>query len=384
MNLLQQAVYNQYAAKDLWLQARLRNKRSFLKRASDKAAHLAKSITFRRGQPARPAPSAMLALLGRTDNAIGVDLSKYEAGTKLKPLYDAGVRYFTFRMGGPTQWVYGNWNLEEDPQYRSWFEEAKTLGSDVRIGGYYVYSAGVDDANYETSEILLTQIDRIMHTGGNYQPDMLWIDDEVNHWFQNGGTITVPGVNQVHGIRVLTTKCWKNFHVVTGHYSANWFMRQSADYITQYQTWLDNANKPVSAGGQGTTIPTWDAYYPALLAGSYASMRDFVNNKVGLPTSTALDNYLSLGYSIYDLWQCAGDFMTPWGKVDISMSRQSAADFDALFNLNATPAPVPTPTPTPAPIPTPGGGLTHADLEKMRFAMKAGVDTFIDDMESVG
>lgn len=189
--------------------------------------------------------------MGKFDgNAIVIDLSAYEKGQKLKPYVDAGATHFIFRMWYQGQYVYGDWKNQEDAAYRAWYDEAKGLGA--KVGGYALYCAGVDDQDYERSEVILDGIGEVMANG--YKPDFLFIDDEVNRWYQSGKTVTATSTNQVKGLRILIDKCWKRFRLVTGHYSRVTFIKDN-NYSLQYTTWLDNVNK------SGKTVPNWWAAY---------------------------------------------------------------------------------------------------------------------------
>lgn len=264
------------------------------------------------------------------NSAIVIDLSGWEKGVSLKPFKDAGATHVILRMVYQGQYVFDNWQLTEDVCYRGWYDQARALG--LYVGGYALYCAGVDAADYQNSEDMLNAIDRAMG-GGRYKPDFLFIDDEVNTWMEHGTRVTATPTNQVKGVRILVDKCWKRFRIVTGHYSRVTFMKQTPAYANEYTAWLDSVNRADKC------VPNWYAdylYYKQVI--NPANLREFATN-LAYPSSTMEDKYLSCGsYSLWDLWQVAGDVTTPWGPCDISVSRQPVDKFNLLFNLT-TPIP---------------------------------------------
>lgn len=289
--------------------------------------------------------------MGRFDgNAIVIDVSSYEPNSKMADFKAAGATHVILRMGYQNAYNAANWQLTEDSCYRKWFDEAKSAG--LWVGGYYLYCAGVDEQDYEHSEGLLTHMGEIMANG--YKPDFLMIDDEVNTWWDGARKITATAVNQVKGARILIDKSWKKFAKVTGHYSRVTFMKQRTDYELEYKTWLDNINRIEKV------VPNWYAYYWYYKQNLNPSSLTALISVLTYPTSVQENSYLQMGsYSLWDLWQFAGDVVTPWGKCDISVSRLPVKEFNALFNIGdaVTPPPVDPPPPPPA------GQVTRAEFD---------------------
>lgn len=293
------------------------------------------------GRAAKLFKLAQSAVIDRSKLALIIDLNKYRPGCDLKAFKEHGVDHVILRMGGPKYFWADNWALEEDVTYRGYYEQARSLG--MKVGGYFVYSAGVDQANYETSEENVSRINEIM--GRDYKPDYLYIDDEVDYWWEGSRKVYATGVNQVKGLRILIDKCWKNFRLVTGHYSARWFMNK---YRDQYTNWLDVVNRSEKV------VPNWYAWYPIALTTTFSNCRDIVG-KLPIPTSTQENNYLNCGsFGLYDLWQFTSNMVTPYCPdpvtmrppygVDVSISRLPLADFEKAMGIKAT-QPVPEPEP---------------------------------------
>lgn len=353
MNLFQQFNQYQYSRRDLWREAR--NKTRAVNILQSIWNWIVIFISGLLGKQAKPERTINGFL--RQGMAFVVDLSSYQPRCNVEAMIDAGVTHFILRMLYPAQYVYDRWNLTEDSTYRSYYNRirsyAKSKGKQIPIGAYVVYCAGVEDSDYAQMTVYTSLMHQIM--GSEYIPDFLMIDDEVNRWSQNGGTVTATPTNQVKGVRELTRKCWNAFRLVTGHYSARWFMNQVAgggSYLDQYAAWLDSVNRPVSEGGQGETVPGWYAWYPMTFSDIFSNPLDVVN-KLPLPTSQQEVSLLGCGsWSPWSLWQFTGALVTPLNLnsagqpagVDASISRLCVAEFNAQYNIAA---PVDTTPPLP-------------------------------------
>ena len=320
---------------DLWLLARAYNA------ASDRTPKptLKQRILSLRGQPAKKQFVYSANSAAPADSTIIPDLNKYRAGANLRALAEeAGIKHLILRMGGPAQFVYDNWMLTEDATYRTYYTQAKKLG--LTVGGYIVYSAGIDQADYAHSHVLLDFADRICQ-GNDYKPDYMLVDDEVNTWWQNGKQVTATDVNQITGLKYLLPSIWDHFKLVPVHYSGRWFINQ---YLSQYTTMFDNMN----GTSQGKTVLNWFAYYLDDIQYSNKMYQTAAQLKAELPiySSKEIDNYLSIGsYSLYDLHQLTSNWITPFvlnsnglpSGIDASVTRKSEQLFFADLNLQINP-----------------------------------------------
>jgi hypothetical protein len=332
-------------AADLWIAAREKTEQLVEKRGNmqDTLSYrdIYISISFR-GTPTKLMTAYDPGVLP-SDQCIIVDLNKYRPGADLKRMKEElGVLRVILRMGGPARFVLNDWALTEDSTYRKYYDEAKALG--MTVGGYVVYSAGIDQDDYANSEVLLDFVGEIMD-GNRFKPDWLIADDEVNTWWEGSRKVTATAYNQVRGIKFLLPKFWSRYHLVPMHYSAQWFMRQTAEYTTEYMTWLDNANNTY----EGKTIMNWYAWYLSVIQNSnkqYTKAVDLIED-VPYYTASAINAYLQLGsYSLYDLHQLTSNWVTPFVTnsagtpigVDASITRKSETLFfsDLLIDINPT------------------------------------------------
>lgn len=332
--------------RDLWREARQRTKSPTL---LDRAKEIVISLP---GQPSKPKALQVMEALARTGCAVMVDISSYEKGAKIKNFYNSGMTHLCLRMGYPATYLVDHWDLTEDECYRGWFEEAADCPGLITMG-YVIYMARIEQDSRWKTTAMRDFIDHIM--GSYYKPQMLWLDDEVDHWSENGKDTYATPVNQVEGIKVLTDQCRKKFQMMVGHYSARWFMNK---YRANYETWLDPINKPENlAIDPATFVPSWYAWY--VKAGAGPSLKDLAN-QFPIPTSTQEASYLNIGNNnLWELWQGLGDYISSVGKIDLSVSRRSADDLNKALYLEAGTTPPPVDPPVP---PAPGDYLTRAEF----------------------
>lgn len=323
------------------------------------------------GRPAKPAVSLAHWAVGYGSSVVIPDLNKYRPDYNLRIAKEQmGINHVILRMGGPAQFVADDWLLTEDPTYRSYFSQAKALGY-KSIGAYFIYSAGIDAADYARSEILLDFINQCTDNG--FMPDYIIADDEVNYWWEHGTKVFATAVNQVKGLRYIMPKIWAKFKRPPMHYSRVTFMQQNAEYATQYITWLDNAN----GTSMGKTVLNWYAWYINQFYGNKTvfSSQQQILSATPIPTSTQIAAYLQCGSnSLYDLHQLSSTLLSIANKngtigVDHSVSRLSEKDFLASINItDTTPPPTPDPVP-PGPVPLPKGcsGFNPASVINLLF-----------------
>lgn len=359
-NILGPTMARQAFERDLWNDLREKNKPTKRTLAEQIQSFIGVSL------PGRPTRQSFVfrAALG-TSAVVIVDLNKYRTGANLKALKEeGGVKDVILRMGGPLQFVADDWRLTEDPTWRTYFTQAKQLDFDS-VGGYVVYSAGIDARNYESSEYLLDFVNSCM--GRDFVPDYLIADDEVNTWWENGRQVTATAPNQVWGIRVLLSKFWTRFKKTPMLYTGAWFSKQ-ASYNGGYTTMLDNFNRGNTNNTFDSTMQkqvlNWWAWYLTSIQNSnkqYANGSQLLAD-LPIPTQAQEDAYLNQGsHSLYDVWQLSSNWITPYVidpnkktpiGVDVSVTRFPKDQWLKLIGVT-TPTPPPDPEPDPEPEPTP-------------------------------
>lgn len=296
----------------------------------------------------------LLPSAARDDCAIVVDLNKYRPGYNLQALLDRGVNRFILRMGGPTQWIEGDWRYQEDPTWRPYMDQLDALGVDVhrQVLGYFIHNPFEDwrlAMDYDVHVQLVNQ-----WTGGGYMPAGFICDHEVAECWRGSVKITCTPSNLVGSLAAVTDKIYKKWRKVSAVYTARWFMDRYAK--VEHETYFDNINKPESIGGAGMQRPVWYAWVPQSSLGNtvWESAVDCANALL-IPNSDQLSRFLQCGsYSLYELWQFLFSFRTPemvaagQSGIDISVSRGTLAEFDAMFGLTAGPAPDTQPPTVPA------------------------------------
>jgi hypothetical protein len=324
--------YRRFTGRDLWREARAKHQAGLLHRL----------IVFLLGLLGKRAlPFSSLASILRADRALIVDLSSYNPNVNIEGLIDAGVRHFFLRMLYIGTYVYDHWDLTEDSTYRAYYDQikayAKQKGVTVWIGGYILYTAGVEDQDYVNSHIYTDLVGQIMGTA--YRPDILFIDDEICTWWQNNKTTTATDVNQIKGCQELRRKLWERFHIVVGYYGGRWFVNK---YLAAYTVMFDNINK--CASPLDKPMPIWMAWYPVTLSDLFLDIW-LCLDKLPTPTSTQKVALLDApgSYSPCDGWQFTGGLITNYYKdatgkpagLDFSVSYNSIADFNHALGLGA-------------------------------------------------
>lgn len=325
--------------RDLWWDAR--NFTAAMSKQVDDSMLEIPSISISR--PGAPVKSEVIMTSLISPNRVAIiDLNKYRKNVNLKAFKEeAGVSDVILRMGGPAQFVADDWDLTEDETWRSYFELARSLEFDS-VGGYVVYSAGIDARNYEASEILLNFANECM--GRDYIPDYLAVDDEVDWWWENSKKVTVTQTNQIKGLVNLLPKIWSRFKLTPVHYSAGWFIDRIGR--SAYANLFDNLNRAAVESNDyfDKTVLNWFAWYLDAVQATnkvYTTAADAMND---LPTFTqaAENKYLNVGsHALYDIHQFASNFITqhclhpltkkPLG-VDINRTRYNRETWMKMIN----------------------------------------------------
>lgn len=346
-----------YYSEDPYIQARARTRREG---QPGPWAVVKKYILSLPGAPAQERFTyAFVQSLGYEKSVIIPDLNKYNRGVNLHVLKEEmGIEHVILRMGGPTQFVMDNFNLTEDPTWRDYFNQAVKEGY-KSIGGYWVYSAGVDSQDYINGHGNFDFIRDCM--SGGYIPDYIIADDEVNTWIEHGQKVYATAVNQVSGLKNIQPKIWDKWRKTTAEYTARWFVNQvtpsGSAYLPAYQTWMDNYNVGYKTRGvAGKNMLNWWAWYISEFNGKTAqySKESEVINAIPLPTSDQVNKLLTVGEcALYDIHQFTATMVTPYymnaagqpAGLDWSITRYSESEFMAAINKTTTPPPPPPPPP---------------------------------------
>lgn len=331
--------------RDLWWEAR--QKTAQQAKASIGLSNAFRSISMSvAGAPTR-AISVAAANLGRDKAGLAIDLNKYRPGRDLARFVDAGVDAFILRIGGPGQWVSGNWRYTEDATFRPYMEQADKIGMLNRTVGYIIHNP-FEDWRLENN----VHVDLLNQwTGGGYMPASLCLDHEIATCWQNGQETRITPFNLVSSLAAVTDKMAKKFKKPVSIYTARWFTNSNGP--TEHVTYFDNINKPASLGGPGKQRPSWFAWYPQSFTKEYANLEDSLSELI-IPTGDQTGKFLAIGsYTTADLWQytdrlkLTGD---PTG-VDANVTLGTLDSFLQTFGLGAQKPPDPDPDPEPEPIP---------------------------------
>lgn len=315
--------------------------------------------------------------MDQTKHGLIIDLNKYRPDRNLKEYLDAGVDGFIFRIGGPEQWIEGNFRYREDPTWRPYMEQADKLGIPRdRIGGYIVHNASEDwRLEHDVHIDLLNQ-----WTSGGYMPGYLMLDHEVNYYYRGSEKIIVTPYNMVNSLQSVMTKMYKKFRKATLLYSARWFYNSAG--LAEHTTLLDNVNGP-STGKQWPMVYAW--YLTQYATKTYTNLRKAIED-LPIPTGDQVGAYLQCGsYSLWDLWQFTDRLKLGADKqgVDANVTRMPIDEFWKLVGAKVGPV-EPLPEPEPQPDPDPVGGAeyvkrTEYDVLLQRIAV---MESEIDELRS--
>jgi hypothetical protein len=280
--------------------------------------------------------------MDESKHALIVDLNKYRV-RDLKPYIDAGVDGFIFRIGGPAQWLDGNWKYTEDPTWRDYLQQADKYGIPRdRIGGYIIHNP-FEDWRLEND----VHIDLLNQwTSGGYQPGYYILDHEINYYWRNNQKILVTPTNLVGSMAAVMDKMWKKFRRPVMLYTARWFIDQNgpAEHITR----LDNVNGPAT----GKQWQMWYAWYLTLFdTKTYTDARQAITD-LPIPSGDNVGRLLQCGsYSQWDLWQFTAKLKIGADKVGVDAS-VTVGTADAYWRavgakVGTTPEPPTPPQPEP-------------------------------------
>lgn len=183
--------------------------------------------------------------------------------------------------------------LREDPDYRTSRSELRKRGK--KVIPVFEYNPFYDKDSNWSGKNQVAQIKRILRGLDNAMGDAICIQVTYNQWIENSGVVTIPATNFKKGVSLLfqdlfaefkqTVYGWSRSNVIKfndGHYN----------YLEQFVTWLDGANR-----GE----PTWPfgfTYLPAawkkVWGASVNTLRESINLAPALTTSEA-DSELRIG-----------------------------------------------------------------------------------------
>ena len=231
-----------------------------------------------------------------------LDLNKYRGQRNLKQLMDAGADGFILRIGGPAQWVEGDYRYQEDPTWRSYMDQAKALGIQDQIGGYIIHNP-FEDWHLQgiISNVHLNLLNQ--WTSGGYMPGYFILDHEINYCYRGANKIICTVPNMVNSLNSVTDQIWKQFRRMVGIYTGRWFIDQNGP--VEHAAYLDNINKPESLGGAGKQRPMWYAAYnnPTV---EFTDLKQAVE-ALPTPTSTYTGRFFSAAPTA---WRTCGSLPT--------------------------------------------------------------------------
>jgi hypothetical protein len=258
-----------------------------------------------------------------------IDLNKYRPKRDLKQYLDAGVDGFILRIGGPAQWVEGNFRYTEDPTWRPYMDQAAKLGITHQIGGYIIHNP-FEPVNVAVNE----HIDRLNQwTSGGYMPGYFILDHEVNYCYRGATKITATVPNQVKSLGVVTDAMYKKWGKMVAVYSGRWYLDQNG--LAEHAVYFDNINQ------RERQRPTWYAWYLNLFEQEFPDLKQAVE-ALPTPTGAQIGKYLQCGsYSLANLWQFT-DRLKITGDtygVDASVTMGTLAEYWAAVGVKASPKP---------------------------------------------
>jgi hypothetical protein len=327
-----------YAQRDLWKESRDKS-------TTFRGSWLVWILSYLISLVFKPKPG--IHTFGAAQRVMAVDLNKYRDKVNVEMLIDQGVRVIMLRVGGPTQWVYGDWKYEIDQTFTTYYARirayAKLKGIQVWIIGYWVHNAwSNEEGNYLGID---PQVTMFKEATRNHQCDLYAWDDEVGTCWKGGKEITITPVNLLKSISLCMEQTWNEFerwpsglHKMVVHYSANWFIDKFAK--TNYIVWLDASNKTVDT----RHMMTWRAWVPTVFSTVFALIGDLFDALI-TPTGIQENAYLTRGSGLTaDFWQATFTAMGLWcpyanGKpifgIDASAGYGPSAVYDNfIYNAN--------------------------------------------------
>jgi len=300
-----------------------------------------------------------------------IDLNKYRPGRDLKRYLDAGVDGFIFRIGGPTQWVEGNWRYAEDPTWRPYMDQAKALGIQDRVGGYIVHNPFEDwRLQGVVSNVHLNLLNQ--WTSGGYMPGYFILDHEINYCWRGNQKIIVTVPNLVASLASVTDQIYKQWRKMVMIYTGRWFIDQNGP--VEHATYLDNINRPET--GKQRPRPMWYAWYLTMFGSkTYTNLRQAITD-IPTPTGDAFGKYLQCGsYSGADLWQFTDRLKlgNDVEGVDASVTWGTLEEYWRAVGVSTSPEPEPEPEPPPVDLSEINAKLDRiiAELEGLKWLQRS-------------
>lgn len=292
--------------------------------------------------PGAPTKTVATLALGE-GKALIIDLNKYRPNKNLQQYIDAGVDLFYLRIGGPYQWVSGNWMYQEDITWRPYLEQLDLLGMRGKTLGYIIHNPFEDWRLVNNVHVdLLNQ-----WTSGGYMPGGFLLDHEISKCWNAGVQVTCTPYNLVNSLSATLLAIYKWAHKVCGVYTARWFIDSNGP--VEHTTYFDNINKPVSLGGPGEQIPTIFAWYPqnaTFGSKTYTNLDESLNDLL-VPTGDQVGRFLSVGsYTQYKAWQYTDRLkLAEETAVDANVTAGTKEAFMRAFGLLDSPTPPPVEPP---------------------------------------
>jgi hypothetical protein len=273
---------------------------------------------------------------GQYDNwMVMTDDSHWEPNVDYAALAAAGVGAFLTRSGGPTTWNEGSYNPRVDPHWFRKFKQAKATGRSV--GGYWVHNPGQMLQNFRDPSDAIAQMKEAWY--GEFIPDWLVLDVEINYFFRNGNRITVPAPNYVASVECVLEAMWKEWRKTVYLYTSVTHMNESSG--GNFMHMLDRLN---GTKLDDVRFPLQLAVYPAACQKSF-ELKNVSELKAITPPLANFKKYLSYGNTSTDsrIWQCSSAIKHQGAALDwnlVPMTRERWEDY-IDFQGAVTPPPPP-------------------------------------------
>lgn len=271
--------------------------------------------------------------------AVITDDSFWEPEVNYQMLSDSGVDAFLIRAYGPDSWTDGAFNPHPDETYFRKFRAARATGKPV--GAYVIHNPWEQVANPKDPKLAQIQIQQWKEAlYGEYMPDWITVDAEINYCYRGGSRVTMPQTNYTDATRWILDAAVKEWGKVTWLYSRVTFLQEAGG--PAMQTMLDNFN----AGGTRAHLHL--AYYPTSLYKTLPNNQadDF---KPLLPAYTgSTKTFLEYGTTDVStrIWQASPKLThpaCPQGTLDWNLVPLTPAQFAALVGAPEQPPAPPAP-----------------------------------------
>jgi hypothetical protein len=273
---------------------------------------------------------------GQYDNwMVMTDDSHWEPNVDYAALAEAGVGAFLTRAGGPTTWNEGSYNPRVDPHWFRKFKQAKATGRSV--GGYWVHNPGQMLQNFRDPSDAIAQMKEAWY--GEFIPDWLVLDVEINYFYRGGSKITVPAPNYVASVECVLEAMWKEWRKTVYLYTSVTHMNESSG--GNFMHMLDRLNGTKLAD---VRFPLQLAVYPAACQKSF-ELKNVSELKAITPPVASFKKYLSYGNTSTEsrIWQCSSAIKHKGAALDWNLVPMTRERWEEYIGYKSAVTPPPPP-----------------------------------------